>query len=61
MKDKKLIETRNAKIVERFTYWTEVKRRRVDDTMKILSEEEFFLSENTILKIIKERGVRREE
>lgn len=50
---RKLIEQRNRKICERFHYWSEVKRRRTDDVMRILSEEEFFLSETTIWNIVK--------
>lgn len=50
---RKLIEQRNQRICERFQYWSEVKRRRTDDVMRILSEEEFFLSETTIWNIVK--------
>lgn len=48
-----LIYARNKKICQRFYYWSEVKRRRIDDVMRILSEEEFFLSETTIWNIVK--------
>ncbi|BDD07503.1 hypothetical protein [Aureibacter tunicatorum] len=48
-----LIERRNKALIQRFYYWTEVKRRRFDDTLKILSLDEFFISEYTIENIIK--------
>jgi Lhr-like helicase len=52
----KLILLRNRKLVERYFYWTEVKRRRFDDVLRILSEEEFFLSEKRILFLINENN-----
>lgn len=39
---------RNRTIVARYYYWTEIKRRRFDDVMKILSDYEFFVGERTI-------------
>ena len=33
---------RNRTIAARYYYWTEIKRRRFDDVMKILSDYEFF-------------------
>ena len=52
-RDQRLIEKRNAKIAARYYYWTEVQRLRSDDAIKQLSEEEFFLSEATILQILR--------
>lgn len=52
-RDPRLIERRNAKIAARYYFWTEVQRLRSDDAIKQLSEEEFFLSEATILKILR--------
>lgn len=52
-RDQRLIERRNAKIAARYYYWTEVMRLRSDDAIRQLSEEEFFLSEATILKILR--------
>jgi hypothetical protein len=49
----KLIANRNKKICERFKYWSEDRRRRIDDVLQILSQEEFFLSETTIWNIVK--------
>lgn len=42
--------------MERYLYWTEVKRLRFDDTLKILSEKEFFISEERILAIIRKEN-----
>ena len=52
-RDHRLIDRRNAKIAARYYYWTEVMRLRSDDAIRQLSEEEFFLSEATILKILR--------
>lgn len=53
-RNRRLIERRNRKIVQRYYYWTEIKRLRFDDAVRKLSEEEFFLSENVIWHIIKQ-------
>ncbi len=55
-RNKDLIEKRNESLCRRYYYWTEVRRLRFDDTLKILSEQEFFLSEERILSIIRERS-----
>ena len=55
-RSKDLIARRDAKLAERWHYWTEVKRRRIDDVMQILSTEEFFLSQQRIMVIIKEQS-----
>jgi hypothetical protein len=52
-RDQRLIEKRNAKIAARYYYWTERQRLRSDDAIKVMSEEEFFLSEATILHILR--------
>jgi hypothetical protein len=57
-RSKILIEKRDKALCRRYYYWTEVRRLRFDDAIKILSEEEFFLCEQRILKII--RDARRE-
>ena len=51
-RDQELLESRNAKILERFVYWTEEQRLRSDDTITILAKQEFFLAEQTIIKIL---------
>ena len=52
-RNNRLIEKRNKKICARYYYWTEEQRLRSDDAIRQLSEEEFFLSEATILSILK--------
>ena len=52
-RDKQLIEQRNEMLLERYYYWTEVKRLRFDDVIKKLSEEEFFLSESRVMQLIR--------
>lgn len=37
----------------RYYYWTETQRLRFDDALRILSEQEFFLSEERIMAIIR--------
>lgn len=49
-----LIELRNKKLCERYCYWYGVLKVRHDETLRILSQEEFFLSEQRIWAIIKE-------
>lgn len=39
---------RNRILTARYYYWTELKRRRFDDVLKILSDNEFFVEERTI-------------
>ncbi|WP_286083768.1 transposase [Parabacteroides goldsteinii] len=56
-RNKNLIKKRNEALIRRYYYWTEVRRRRFDDVLKILSEEEFFLSEERI----REAGNRHEK
>lgn len=53
--DKRLV-IRNRKIAERYFYWTEIKRRRFDDVLHILEWEEFFISQQTIRKVIREHS-----
>jgi len=55
-RNKDLIELRNKKLIERYYYWTEIKRRRFDDVLQILSRSEFFLAEKTILNIIQDNN-----
>ena len=60
-RNKNLIKKRNEALIRRYYYWTEVRSRRFHDVLKILSEEEFFLSEERILSIIREAGNRHEK
>lgn len=42
------IDKRNRTLVARYYYWTEIRRRRFDDVMRILSDYEFFVEDRTI-------------
>jgi hypothetical protein len=50
---KELISARDYRMFERYYYWTEVKRLRFDDAIKIISNDEFFLSEGRVMQIIR--------
>jgi hypothetical protein len=49
-----LIRMRNVKLVKRYHALSEVQRLRSDDVLRILSTEEFFISEQRIWHIIKQ-------
>lgn len=53
-RDRRLIEKRDKALCRRWYYWTEVQRLRFDDAIKILSEEEFFISEERVMAIIRQ-------
>lgn len=48
-----LLEARDARLFERWYYWTEVRRMRFDDALKKICQEEFFISESTAMRIIR--------
>ena len=50
-----LLEKRDEMLCRRYYYWTEVQRLRFDDALRVLSNEEFFLSEERIMQIIRAR------
>ena len=52
-RDKELIRLRDEALCRRYYYWTERQRLRFDDALKILSEREFFISEERIMAIIR--------
>lgn len=52
-RDKELIKLRDEALCCRYYYWTERQRLRFDDALKILSEREFFISEERIMAIIR--------
>ena len=54
-RDKELIKRRDEALCRRYYYWTEVQRLRFDDALKVLSKEEFFISEERILAIIRRK------
>lgn len=53
-RSKSLINNRNEALCRRWYYWTEVQRLRFDDALRILSTQEFFLSEERIMTIIRQ-------
>ena len=52
-RDKELIRLRDEALCRRYYYWTEVQRLRFDDALRVLSEREFFISEERIMAIIR--------
>lgn len=52
-RSRRLLERRDRMVAVRFHYWTEQQRLRTDDAIRQLAENEFFLSESTILQILK--------
>lgn len=52
-RDKELIERRDAALARRYYYWTEVMRLRFDDALTKLSRDEFFISEERIMAILR--------
>lgn len=53
-RNKELIEKRDIALCRRYYYWTETQRLRFDDALKVLSEQEFFISEERIMAIIRQ-------
>ena len=53
-RNKDLIDKRNEALCRRWYYWTEVQRLRFDDALKILSEQEFFISEDRVMAVIRQ-------
>ncbi|MGM9739822.1 MAG: transposase, partial [Candidatus Cryptobacteroides sp.] len=53
-RNRELIEKRNEKLAQRWYFWTEQQRLRFDDALKILSQQEFFLSEDRVMTILRE-------
>jgi hypothetical protein len=51
-RNSELIGQRNERLISRYHELTEVQRLRVDDVLRILSTEEFFISERRIWDII---------
>lgn len=55
-RDKELIRKRNEALLRRYYHLTERERLRFDDAIRLLSETEFFISEERILCIIRDYG-----
>lgn len=54
-RDKQLIALRDEALCRRYYYWTEEKRLRFDDALTLLSQQEFFISEERIMSIIRRK------
>lgn len=54
-RNKDLLDKRDEALLRRYYYWTEVQRLRFDDALVILSEQEFFLSQERIMAIIRRK------
>lgn len=54
-RNKELIKKRDEQLCRRYYFWTEVKRLRFDDALRILSEQEFFISEERIMAVIRSK------
>ncbi len=54
-RDKALIELRDEALCRRYYYWTEERRLRFDDALTLLSKQEFFISEERIMAIIRRK------
>lgn len=54
-RNKELIKLRDESLCRRYYYWTEVQRLRFDDALKVLSKQEFFISEERIMSIIRRK------
>ena len=50
-----LIALRDEALCRRYYYWTEVQRLRFDDALRLLSTQEFFISEERIMAIIRKK------
>ncbi len=46
------LDRRNEIMTARYYYWTEIKRRRFDDVLKILADREFFIEERTVSNVL---------
>lgn len=57
-RNKELIARRDEMLCRRYHYWTEIERLRFDDALTQLSQEEFFLSEERILTILRHNSHR---
>ena len=51
-----MVRLRDEALCRRWYYWTERQRLRYDDALKLLSEREFFISEERIMSIIREKA-----
>lgn len=52
-RDQELLSRRDEALLRRYHYWTEIQRLRFDDALKLLSTDEFWISEARIMAIIR--------
>lgn len=52
-RDKDLIRLRDEALCRRYYYWTERQRLRYDDALRVLSRQEFFISEERVMAIVR--------
>ena len=57
-RDANLIARRNEALLRRYYHLTEKERLRFDDAIRLLSENEFFISEERVMTIIRDFGHR---
>jgi hypothetical protein len=50
------VARRNHIMVARYYYWTEIRRRRFDDVMRILCDDEFFVEYRTVSNALLEHS-----
>lgn len=53
-RDQQLLSRRDEALLRRYYYWTEVQRLRFDDALKLLSQDEFWISEARIMTIVRQ-------
>lgn len=53
-RDQHLLSRRDEALLRRYYYWTEVQRLRFDDALKLLSQDEFWISEARIMTIVRQ-------
>ncbi len=47
-----MIDLRNRLLIARYYYWTDIWERRFEKVLTVLSKEEFFLTEPTLVRLI---------
>lgn len=53
-RDQQLLSRRDEALLRRYYYWTEVQRLRFDDALKLLSQDEFWISEARIMTVVRQ-------
>lgn len=55
-RSKELIELRDRKLLRRYYELTEIDRLRIDDALRLLSRDEFFIAEDRIWAILRDKS-----